>query len=499
MNRDEWLRTGLWGGLILFAAITVDQVLEGPILQADFPVDDVMTSLAAKGWPIHPIGVFLSTPGSSLVDAPALVLATVALWAWGQRRLATVCLASGALNGFLNSVVKELVHRPLPPHIFDRWPDSYAYPSGHTMGATGTVGIAILLLAEGWIRRQRMDAVATQRIRRRAVAAWLTMSAVVGVARVLAQHHWVSDILGAWPFSIALVCGTLLLPWAKDPEPVQRIPLPPLEKERRRRLAWLALAGFLLFAAVTADTVWHGPLRTHVQGSNDGFAWLQEEGYPLRSVGIWLSQLGSPAMAIFGTVLGAAACLLLGSPRRAIVLVVASLVGAAIITELQHDLTRYNAATTAPDLQHVAPFRVGNQTFEYEVVYTDAHGTVHRDPFPGEKGFNLSRTHFVGFRHMFPSGHTFGATLTFGLAFLLATDAWIETSAIQPWRATTLRRRAIQLWVLVALLGGLGRLLLRVHWYTDVLAGASLAAALVALALLATQRPWRTRGRSQRT
>jgi len=99
----------------------------------------------------------------------------------------------------------------------------------------------------------------------------------------------------------------------------------------------------------------------------------------------------------------------------------------------------------------------------------------------------------AGYSHLFPSGHTFGAALDFGLALVLTAEAWIDTSVLAPEPAHRLRAWTVGFWGLTIVACGAGRLLLRVHWYTDVLAGASLGIALVALAVLATRSPWTRR------
>ncbi|HEX2066985.1 MAG TPA: phosphatase PAP2 family protein [Candidatus Thermoplasmatota archaeon] len=211
MDHRAWLWTGTVVGFALFALLAIDQVHRGPVYQTDFPVDAALDRLDATGWPIHAAGNWMSLPGSPVVDAPLLVAATVLLWRWGQRRLAAWCLGAGALAGLLNVWLKALFQRPLPPFIHDRFPDSFAFPSGHTMGAAGTLGIAILLLAEGHVTRRGLAGPAASRVRRRAVAVWAGVSLTVGIGRVLAQHHWVSDIPSAWAISAGLVCATVLL------------------------------------------------------------------------------------------------------------------------------------------------------------------------------------------------------------------------------------------------------------------------------------------------
>jgi undecaprenyl-diphosphatase len=217
VNREGWLRVGAAGGVAAFVLLGLDQALHGPLYTLDSPADGWVTRIAAAHPWVHPVGQAMSFAGASFIDATALVLATLALLAWGQRRLAAMCLAAGALNGVLNFVLKQAFQRPLPPFIVDRYPHGFAFPSGHTMGATGTLGVAVLLLAEGRIRRKGLLPEAAHRLRVQAATLWLSVAAVVGAGRIVAQNHWLSDVLAAWALSLGLVCATLLLPWAKNP------------------------------------------------------------------------------------------------------------------------------------------------------------------------------------------------------------------------------------------------------------------------------------------
>ncbi|MCA1810436.1 MAG: phosphatase PAP2 family protein [Halobacteriales archaeon] len=211
MERRDRLRAAAILGFALFALLSVDQVAHGPVYQADFPLNDAVGRLDATGWPVHAVGNALSLPGSSRVAPVLLIAATAVLLWWRRFSLAAWCLASGSLVGLLNPWLKGIFQRPLPAFIGERFPHSYAYPSGHTMGAAGTVGVAILLVAEGYIATQRLAAEPARQVRLGALIAWGALSLLVGVGRILAQHHWLSDVLGAWAISAGLACTTVLV------------------------------------------------------------------------------------------------------------------------------------------------------------------------------------------------------------------------------------------------------------------------------------------------
>jgi len=76
----------------------------------------------------------------------------------------------------------------------------------------------------------------------------------------------------------------------------------------------------------------------------------------------------------------------------------------------------------------------------------------------------------------YPSGHTMGATLSWGLALILGTRAVQRRHELDPW--------AIAAWGAVALLGGISRIPVHAHWWTDVVASWFLGVALLALGIL---------------
>lgn len=85
----------------------------------------------------------------------------------------------------------------------------------------------------------------------------------------------------------------------------------------------------------------------------------------------------------------------------------------------------------------------------------------------------------------YPSGHTMGATLSWGLALVLGTRAVQRRQHLDPW--------ALAAWGTVAFLGGISRLPVHAHWWTDVVASWLLGIALLALGILADDW-WKERG-----
>jgi membrane-associated phospholipid phosphatase len=84
----------------------------------------------------------------------------------------------------------------------------------------------------------------------------------------------------------------------------------------------------------------------------------------------------------------------------------------------------------------------------------------------------------------YPSGHTIGATLQFGLLLMLGTVAWRRSGG--PMRPD-LGRHALYAWITLAVAVGLDRLFMGVHELSHVLAGWAFGVALACAALIVDQ------------
>ncbi|MES2155788.1 MAG: phosphatase PAP2 family protein [bacterium] len=210
-------------GLLGFGALAWDEALHGALYQYDFRVDALMSRLDGDGWPIHLVGNVFSMPGFGPVDTLAVAVTATWLWRRGQRDLAVWCVVGGLAAWALTDTLKPTFGRPLPPFIAQRFPHGYGFPSGHTMGATVTVGILLFMATQSEITLRRLGPAAAGAAWWRAVLWWTGISLSVGIARILAQHHWASDVLGAWALGVATVSAVLLL--ARVPRPVPESPV----------------------------------------------------------------------------------------------------------------------------------------------------------------------------------------------------------------------------------------------------------------------------------
>lgn len=145
----------------------------------------------------------VSWPGATAV-AVAVTFAATAACAWpGERRAALAILGAGLAVPVAVAVLKDAIGRARPA---THGLLSAAFPSGHAANAVTAFGllafVALPALARHWPRLARLKPVA--------VAAWLTLGLVVGVARVLGGVHWPTDVAAGWALGGAAVAAASL-------------------------------------------------------------------------------------------------------------------------------------------------------------------------------------------------------------------------------------------------------------------------------------------------
>jgi undecaprenyl-diphosphatase len=135
------------------------------------------------------------------------LVAAAALLASGRRRSAAVVAAS-LLAGVVCSILKEVFATTRPPgaNVVDAFGDpSFAYPSAHVTRFLALWG-TLAVVAVG-------EAALGNRVRRWALAALVGIGTVaMGLARMAAGVHWLSDVIGgallasAWLALAAWLC-----------------------------------------------------------------------------------------------------------------------------------------------------------------------------------------------------------------------------------------------------------------------------------------------------
>ncbi|MCA1810433.1 MAG: phosphatase PAP2 family protein [Halobacteriales archaeon] len=218
----RWQWVGLGAGLALLALLLADQWLQGPLQRADPAAYRIVTPWHEGGWPVHAVGEALSWPGS-VPGTLAITAAVVAAW-WlrGARAAAGWAVGGGLAAAGAVTLVKLLAHREPPPFGVAA---GASFPSGHTVGAAANLGLLILLEAQVLIDRHGWEGAQAARAWRWALGAWAVAAFGTGVARLLAQAHWATDVLAALALGTAVACATLLA--ARVPRPAKAPAGPP--------------------------------------------------------------------------------------------------------------------------------------------------------------------------------------------------------------------------------------------------------------------------------
>ncbi|MFD3512248.1 phosphatase PAP2 family protein [Streptomyces sp. NPDC058657] len=168
---------------LLFALITWQIVVRGPLLRADERLSGAVVDRGPSG-----VAEFLADLGNLQVALPLLaVSAGYALWR-GRRLLALAAVLAMGLVPAVVVPLKALIGRPSP---LDPAESGY-FPSGHAAtAAVAYCGAALLLAACG---RGRWP-----------VACAFVLCAANGTGLVLRGYHWPLDVVGSWCLAVLLL------------------------------------------------------------------------------------------------------------------------------------------------------------------------------------------------------------------------------------------------------------------------------------------------------
>jgi undecaprenyl-diphosphatase len=143
----------------------------------------------------------------SALGSPSVVVftvAAVAIWAFrrGERRAATILVASGIVTEALNLALKLTFQRTRPSLFVEiATLHSYSFPSGHSMSAVAVYGMCAIVAARLRPSAARALAIATP-----------ILALLIGVSRVFLGVHWPTDVLaGFCAGAILLLLGVFAL------------------------------------------------------------------------------------------------------------------------------------------------------------------------------------------------------------------------------------------------------------------------------------------------
>ncbi|MCX4765358.1 phosphatase PAP2 family protein [Streptomyces sp. NBC_01275] len=184
--------------LLLFALITWQVVVDGPLLRLDGRLSRAL---------IHPdrAAELLSDLGNVQIAVPVLILVAVYVarlaWAAGRALWWAPSVAAQLLMALVPLIVvplKEWTGRPGTPVVP---PATGYYPSGHTATAVVAYGASVLILLP-WLL--------TAFVRRLAVGVGALLVLAVSYGLVRHGYHWPLDVVASWCLCAALL-GALWL------------------------------------------------------------------------------------------------------------------------------------------------------------------------------------------------------------------------------------------------------------------------------------------------
>ncbi|MBL8927167.1 MAG: phosphatase PAP2 family protein [Pseudonocardia sp.] len=138
----------------------------------------------------------------TMIGSPPVVTISAGLLALvclvtGAPRAAVLAVGGPGLTGLITTFGKPVVDRTIGRD------DSFAFPSGHTGGATALILVCVLLLAAAFGLRARGTAVF-------AAASAVVVGGAVGMGMVASGSHYPTDVVGGFCTAVASVLAVAL-------------------------------------------------------------------------------------------------------------------------------------------------------------------------------------------------------------------------------------------------------------------------------------------------
>ena len=197
MDRPRLLMQIAGGALLVFAALFVAVAVHREPLPLDGALRDLFQDVGTPDARalVEPVARL----GSREVLVPVLLLGG-GLLSWQRRTPGPLALLVGSYLGMVLLVgpTKRILHRPEP---FDVAGDiGRSFPSGHAAQAVLVYGMLAALLAAGPVSR---------RARAAAAIGATALCAGIGVAMMVRNAHWMSDMVGGYAAGVAWLAGPL--------------------------------------------------------------------------------------------------------------------------------------------------------------------------------------------------------------------------------------------------------------------------------------------------
>jgi membrane-associated phospholipid phosphatase len=178
---------------VVFAVLAIRYAGTSAAGRIDIHVDEVIDPVgSAHRWLVTHATVFGSPP---FVVLFAFAVAALCL-GLGRRRLAVLAVAGPGVTGVATTLLKPALGRTIE--------GGFAFPSGHTGGAT-SLGLILALLVISLVRPGRTGGLAVL-----AIGA-LAAGGAVGSAMVASNAHYPTDAIGGFCTAVIVVLGLALL------------------------------------------------------------------------------------------------------------------------------------------------------------------------------------------------------------------------------------------------------------------------------------------------
>jgi membrane-associated phospholipid phosphatase len=243
-----------------FTVVVMDTAWRGPMTWGLDPVNDGVAGLRDAGWPVLVVGRWLSALGEYAVCLGMLAVTVLATFLMRRFPTAWAAVATSGVSLLFHWGSQRVLtglNRPMPrldPYLVPdtdsplREAGMHLFPSGHVFIATVGWGMLCLLAVPLALQQFKASPRAMAMGRRAGIVLWVTMSAAVGIGRILRQAHGYNDVLAGAAAGCAFLFAGLWL--ARELE---------ARGERRRQRDEVQ-------ARRTTD---HGPERTP-EGDYDG-------------------------------------------------------------------------------------------------------------------------------------------------------------------------------------------------------------------------------------
>ncbi|MER5267873.1 phosphatase PAP2 family protein [Actinosynnema sp. NPDC002837] len=210
----SWVAAAAAG--VAFAVVVVSVWAEwAPVREVDQAISDGLTR-----WVGGSGGLVAAMSGMTRLGDTATLTGVTALavaWLLLRRRpwVAAHVVVTALGGGLLGVVVKELVERLRPlVDVEVATAAGWSFPSGHTLGATVTYGVLLLVFAS------------VRRARRVLAPLVVGVVVVVGFTRVALGVHYATDVLGGWLLGLVWLALTteVFRRWRRE-EGLPEVPL----------------------------------------------------------------------------------------------------------------------------------------------------------------------------------------------------------------------------------------------------------------------------------